>query len=77
MRPLIYILSLAVFCAISYQLGFNQKNIMLYREIQSHNTTQVEYMRLKCDILEKQINETTESNDKILDIIMGAGVDLP
>lgn len=70
----IYILSLIVFCAISYQLGFNQKNIIVYSEIQARSNAERKLIDMQIRILQEELEAIRADRDKIFEFATGAGM---
>lgn len=77
MKVFTYILSLIVFCAISYQLGFNRQNIIVHEEIRGHNDSEIKFLELKCRIMEEKVAKIEKDNKRMLDFMTGVGIDLP
>lgn len=70
----VYFLSLIVFCAISYQIGFNQMNIIVYSEIRARSVAEKELMGMQIRILQEELEVIRKDRDKIFEFATGAGM---
>lgn len=68
------ILSVIVLCAISYQIGFNQKNLIVYGEIEARSVAEKELMDMQIQILQKEVKEVTANYNQIFEFATGAGM---
>lgn len=74
MKLFIYILSIIVFCAISYQIGFNQNNLTMYGQIEARSVAEKELMDIQIQTLQKEVKEVTANYNEIFEFATGAGM---